>query len=55
MKYSKIQPLTEHIGTIIDIWFENNKSITREGIDALKDTLRLTLISYYEGSNDNSN
>lgn len=49
MRYGQIKPLTEHVGTIIDIWFENNKSITAEGIDALKDTIRLTLTSYYRG------
>lgn len=50
MKYYQIRSLTDHINDIINIWFEHNqKNITEEGIEALKDTIRLTLTSYYRG------
>lgn len=48
MTYPEITPLTSHVDTVIDIWFEfNQKRVTEEAVEALKDTIRLTLIDFY--------
>lgn len=50
MTYQEITPLTSHIDTVISIWYEfNEKHMTEEAVEALKDTIRLTLTSYYGG------
>lgn len=52
MKYYQTRSLTDHINEVIDIWFEMNQNhITEESKKALKDTIRLTLTSYYGGYN----
>jgi len=48
------QELNDHINNIIDIWFDFNiKNITEESIEALKETINLTLKDYCRGNHDN--
>jgi hypothetical protein len=54
MTYQEITPLTSHVDTMIDIWFDfNQKSMTEEAVEALKDTIRLTLIDFYGDKSEN--
>ncbi len=55
MTYQEITPLTSHIDTVISIWYEfNEKHMTEEAVEALKDTIRLTLIDFYGEKNESS-
>lgn len=47
MTYRQLRPLTDHVDDIIDIWFDSNKVVTTKGVEALKNTIRLTLTHYY--------
>ena len=50
MTYTEVRPLTDHLNDVIDIWIDHyQNNITKEGVEALKDTIRLTPTSYYGG------
>jgi hypothetical protein len=50
MIYKDILTLTDHLDNVIEIWVEfNKKYITEEAVDALKETIRLTVTEYYRG------
>lgn len=49
MNYLQIRPLTDHLDDVIGIWFDHNKNhITEERVEALKDTVKLTVLGYYK-------
>ena len=49
MKQVQPRPLANHLEEVIDIWFEfNRNNITKKGVEALKDTVSLTIINYYK-------